>query len=155
MKNRSLVDLCCILVLGDVYWAIDFLVYSNLETLGVGLPSNLKQFTDDFTFWALIVVGVSVLAVLVWYVLGEWGLRSTTMSSSGWTVLWVVLMLLVIGTAVTATILVGTEAAENGNWYWVGLFYVGGCLLYYWLTTVFFSAVAVKTIPPGSFLRRW
>jgi hypothetical protein len=153
MKNRALIDLCCIFALGAVYWALIYLACTNdvLESLGV-TPAVGQTFTQDFSFWAQIGWGVSVLAVLVWYVLGEWGLRATTMSSSGWMVLWVVLLLLVVGTGMTAVFL-GPQATENS--YWLGIFYVGGGLIFYWLTTMFFSPVSIKTIPPGSSLRRW
>jgi hypothetical protein len=153
MKNRSTIDLFCIIGLGAVFWAMIYLAttYDLLETWVT--PENGKTFGQEFSDWAMIVMGISFLAVLVWYVLGEWGPRAHTMSSGAWMALWVCLLALVLAAAFAA-ILLGPQATENS--YVLALFFIGGGVLFYWIATVCFSPVGVKTIPPlATLVRRW
>jgi hypothetical protein len=154
MKNRFIIDLLCILLLGAGYYLLIYLAVTNdvPESIGVQ-PADGKTFSGEFNDWSLIVMGVTILSVLVWYILGEWGLRSTTMSSGGFLALWLCLLLLVIAGGVCA-IFLGPQASDGA--YILGIWYVGVAIIFYWLLTVLFSPVAVKTIPPlATVIRKW
>jgi len=115
-----------------------------------------QLFLDDFNYWAAIVMGTSLLAVLSWYVLGEWGLRAQRTSSGSWMIIWFVLLTLVIISAFAAQFMGPKPSPESGNGDLLTLFFFGGGAFFYWLATVCFSPIAIKTVPPlAKYIRRW
>ncbi len=157
MKNRPVIDLFAIFVLYVIYWALIYVAYEyNLpDAMGVTPVSNTtgQQFRDDFNYWAQIVMGISFFAVLAWYVLGEWGPRAHRTSSGTWMLIWFCLMALVL-VAAFAAVWMGPKASENG--YALALFFFGGGIIFYWIATMCFSPIGIKTLVPGARLvRRW
>ncbi|MGO4881284.1 MAG: hypothetical protein ACLP59_10720 [Bryobacteraceae bacterium] len=154
MKNRVMIDLFCIFGLGAVYFALIYLAaaYSLPENLGL-TPEHGDTFAGDFSYWSFIVAGFSVLAVLAWYVLGEWGPRAQSWSSGKWMALWLFFLAVVLVVGFVATF-EGPQATDNA--FVLPLFYFGGGIIFYWFATMCFSPVGIKTAPPGArWVRRW
>ena len=157
MKNRPVIDLLSIFALYVIYWTLIYLAteYNLPDALGVTPVSNVtgQQFRDDFNYWSQIIMGVSLFAVLAWYVLGEWGPRAQRTSSGTWLLIWFCLLAFVLA-ASFAAVWMGPQASENG--YALALYFFAGGIIFYWLATMCFSPIGIKTVAPGArIVRRW
>ena len=157
MKNRFAVDLLLIFAVYAIYWSLIYMAteYNLPDAIGVTPVSGTtgEQFRADFNYWAQIIMGVSLFAVLAWYVLGEWGLRAHSTSSGTWTLIWLCLLAMVL-IAAFAAVWMGPQASENG--YALDLFYFGGGVIFFWLATMCFSPLGIKYVVVGSrIIRRW
>jgi hypothetical protein len=163
MKNRVTIDLLIILVIYAVYFAIIYLI-----TLpDVNLPSQLgvtpalsggqqvaeQDFLDQFNWWAMLVMGVSLVCMLGWYVLVEWAIRPHRATSGTFALTWLILLVIVIATGIIA-FMFGPQASENP--YVLALFYVLSGVVFFYLASVCCSPTNAKyLIPPARQIRRW
>ena len=93
------------------------------------------------------------MVTFAWYVVGQWGFKPHSTTSSTWLLVWLVGLVLVIGAGITAFWL-GPIPSQNPARL-AGFYLLSGALFYY-LATVLFSPVNVKYIVPGSkTFRRW
>lgn len=87
MRSRVLIDLAFIVLIYCVYMAIVVLVYGPEHVLTPPERVDLDSFP-----W--IVLGSSFLAMLAWYVIGEWGIKPHA-GVGAWYATWLLLLALV------------------------------------------------------------
>lgn len=109
------------------------------------------EFKDGFQTWAGIVAGISLLCMIVWYVLGEWGPRANKVSAAGWLITWFLLLLVVV-LAVLGAFFMGPKASEHGE-ILVAFYFFTGVFFYFW-ASVLFSPTSTKYAVPGSRMLR-
>src|SRR5262245_51792977 len=113
MRIRIVIDLLWIVVLYAIYWAFlyvaaapDNQLLEKLEifepTLGSGVPMERTEFYDQFQTWAQLVMGLSLLATVCWYVIGQWGPKPHSTGWSTWLLIWLVGLAVVLAGGFTA-----------------------------------------------------
>lgn len=157
MSKRTITDLMLIIALYAVYWACIYLAVSyNLPQQLEVMPQpgvDADAFLTDFNTWSLVVMGISLLAALGWYVLGAWGPKAHSTRHGTWTLIWFMGFALTV-LAGFAAIWFGPQVSERI--YILALFYLGGGILFYYLASMLFSPVNIKYEVLGSKLfRRW
>lgn len=164
--RRAVIDLTLIVVVYLIYWGLIVLATSDpsdnlLTMLGITASAaanasadpNGTQFREDFTDWAMGIMFVSGIAVLIWYVLGEWGPRAQRTSGGTWVIIWLVLFVVVLAAGLIA-VFVGPQASEN-ELALASVFLTSG-VLFFWLATVFLSPVTIKHLVfPAKYVRFW
>jgi len=156
MTNKQVgIDFLKIIVIYGVYWTLIYLAatYNVPGSLGViyhspnGQVANEETFTEPLLLWAQVVMGTSLLCCLMWYVLGEWGLKPYKTQHGTWVLIWWVLLVVVLLTGILAAFM-GPQATENG---WVlAMFYLLGGAGFYYIATIFCSPVNTKYVVSGS-----
>jgi hypothetical protein len=160
MRNRAVADLLLIMALYVAYWTLIYLATADpsnniLTVFGISptADGDPDQFREAFKAWATGLMIVSLLVVLVWYVLGEWGPRAHRRSDTWWVIAWLVLFAVALGAGLVAAF-GGPQASEN-EFGLAALFCAGG-VFFFWLATVFFSPVAIKHLVfPAKYVRFW
>lgn len=157
MSKRVIADVMLILALYAVYWTCIYLAVSyNLpQQLNVTIPQDVDEsaFLTNFNNWSLVVMGISLLAALGWYVLGAWGPKAHSTGHGTWVLIWFMGLALTIA-AGFAALWFGPQVSEN--MYVLVLFYMGGGVVFYYLASMLFSPANIKYEVLGSKLfRRW
>jgi hypothetical protein len=164
MKSRVPFDLLSILVLYGLFWALIYMVALPQYDLGAELevfPPVLAgggfmdwlEFYDSFQSWARLVMALSLVATLGWYVVGQWGPKPHSTKAGTWRLIWLVGLLLVVGGGFAAFWL-GPMPSHNPHL--LAIFYLVSGAFFYYAATVLFSPVNVKYAVPGSkWFRRW
>jgi hypothetical protein len=154
--KKTPIHLIGIIVLYALFFGLIYLMAISgqplLQRLNV-LPKEGtgEDYRDSFRNWAMIVMGVSLLATLLWYVLAEWGFRVAIPVAQGKRLIWALWLAVTILAAFAAVFFC---PAASINSYIPTLFYFLGGTGFYYLATVLFSPVSYKYTPPGaSFLR--
>jgi hypothetical protein len=110
---------------------------------------------DIIDYFPWIVLGVSLLASLAWYVTGEWGIRPHA-SVGVWYTVWFVLLALVVVTAAVVAIYEPTYFQKDSDidtYWWLHL---AGGIGFYYLSSVLFSPSSAKyLIWPAKYIRTW
>lgn len=162
MKNRFVIDLLWIVVLYAIYFVLVFLIatpeYQVLEELEVFPPLLLdgtlmtpENFYYQFEGQAQVALGLSLLATLAWYILGQWGPKPHSMKASAWVLLWMLGVAFALGGGLFIYFYYPVPSLNGGL---MLAFLAGSALVFYYLATVLLSPVGVKFIPPGSKLLR-
>ncbi|HUC19887.1 MAG TPA: hypothetical protein VMR98_00110 [Candidatus Polarisedimenticolaceae bacterium] len=114
----------------------------------------LDEWRQLFRYWATFGIAIGLVAALIWYLLGQWGL-----SLNNWTnannkrVVWLLFLLLPLGAFVTGWLL--TPPVQEGA-FLATVFYLANNVAVYYLGTLCFSPSSFKYTPLGaSTLRRW
>lgn len=157
MRSRAVKDLILILVIYGIYSAAIYLLSVNsvLDSLGVASTRQdiANTLNDEFAMWSFIVMGVSLVCMLAWYVLGEWGIKAHRASSGTYWLTWLILLVIVLGVAFVAYF---EGPQPDTNAYVLALFYFGGGFLFYYFASVFCSPINAKyLIPPSRQVRSW
>jgi hypothetical protein len=157
MTKRTVTDLMLIIAVYAVYWTFIYLatVYNLPQQLQVTPQTGVEDadFLTSFNYWSLVVMGISLLAALGWYVLGAWGPKAHTTSRGTWTLIWFMGLALSLAAGFVA-IWLGPQASENN--YVLAVIYLVAAALFYYLATMLFSPVNIKYVVVGSKLfRRW
>jgi len=156
--NKTFMHVAGIAILYSGYFALIYMMamYTEpwLQALNV-LPMTLDgpAYRDSFRNWALLVMGVSLVATVFWYWLAEakFCVATPTVHSkrTAWAVAFVPLIL-----AGLAAEFLGPKA--QGNAYIPRLFFFLGGTGFYYLATLLFSPVSYKYTPLGaSKIRAW
>jgi hypothetical protein len=172
MRNRLLIDVLWIIVVFGLFAAVVYLTPQPvllLESMAVAPPTNEVtgepgSLYDDpetgepgyytqFELQAEMVLAISLLGVLAWYVVGQWGPKPHATKPATWTLIWLLDFLFVIGGAIAVFFSYPMPAANDQ--FVVIIFAVIAALSFY-IATVLFSPVNIKFVVPGSkIFRRW
>jgi hypothetical protein len=157
MTRRTVTDLMLIIAVYAVYWTCIYLatVYNLPQELQVIPQTGVDpaDFATNFNYWSLVVMGISLLSALSWYVLGAWGPKAHSTSRGTWILIWFMGLVASL-TAGFIAIWLGPQASENA--YVLAAIYLLAAALFYYLATMLFSPVNVKYVVAGSKLfRRW
>lgn len=162
MNNRTLIDLLCIIAFFAIYFVLSYLavqVHYDLTAQLRILPGegmDVADLNEEFIVWSQLAMGVSFLAALAWYALGEWGLKAHTTSSGTWLLVWLLGLGLALAGGYIAFNQFVDQASPSENAQAAAFFYVGCGAVFYILTTLLFSPVHIKYVVPGSrYIRRW
>jgi hypothetical protein len=162
MRNNIGRDLMATILIYGAYFGLLYAVYSTkalIDTFGVspgavgGTVLDGEAYREDFHLWALSVMAVSFVLTLVWYGIGEWGMKSHRVAEGTKLMIWGILLLL--------TLLAGAGAVSEGppaelNSHIPMLIQVLGGSGFFYLATALFSPETCKYVPPGaSWFRRW
>lgn len=116
-----------------------------LERLVIPPPGvKLPQWLDSFKFWANWGITVSLVAILLWYVIAQWGFKVNHWSASGKRVIWSLFFILPVIVIILGFVL--TQQAQEFGWI-VYLFYIFNGVLSYYLATALFSPSSFKYTP--------
>jgi len=155
--KRTIIDICLILVVYIVfgvciYLAVNFNLPLQLEVVPKDGVDD-AVFLESFNYWSLVVMGISLLVVLCWYILGAWGPKAHSTPRGTWITIWLMGLVVTVATGVVA-LFFGPQASQKA--YILGLYFIGGGALFYYLATMLFSPVNIKYAIKGSkLLRRW
>jgi hypothetical protein len=163
MKNRLLIDLVfTLLIYGIVFavlWVSPDLVDAQILNSGIDPGSDqgalLQTLIEKFQMYASIMLGVSLVSYLIWYVLGEYVVRPNA-SGSTWYLLWFVLLILILGSAGLTTYLSQVDMGDTKNYTpeYVATFYFASSVLLFYIVSVFFSPTHAKyRIWPAKYIR--
>jgi len=142
MRNRVLIDIAFMILIYGIYFAAVDLIYTQEVVLGGEHP--------DYFPW--IVLGVSLMANLTWYVIGEWGVRPNASVAVFYTA-WFVLLALIVTAAALAAVFEPLTFLDVVSYPWLN--FVGGLGAYY-LASVLFSPNSAKfLIWPSKIVRNW
>jgi hypothetical protein len=178
MSNRLIRDFLGTFVIFGIFVLLGVAIFNWHSLSWVGVEpaqpdtgvidsDTIAQYQKDLDSRAenalVLTGGVSILSVFAWYLIGQWGPRAQRLSTLIWKLLWWFLLMLIVITA------------GFGDWYWLkqgdaskyvnhvesawmnaaGVSLVAGGL-FYWVTTVCFSPLNIKYMPPlARYLRRW
>jgi hypothetical protein len=155
--KRALIDICLILVVYVafgvcIYLAVSFNLPQQLEVIPKdGMDDAV--FLESFNYWSLVVMGISLLVALCWYILGAWGPKAHSTSRGVWVTIWLMGLVVTIVAGVVA-LFFGPQASEKA--YILGLYFISGGALFYYLATMLFSPVNTKYVVIGAkLLRHW
>ena len=139
MKNRVLTDILAILVLYGVYAAIIYLVSTQSTILGIS-PQRFRmvEFILHFKNDSWIVMAVSLMCMLAWYVLGEWGIKPYAPSGT-WLLVWFFLLVVILGAAIAVAFMDPLNST-------VTTYYFIGGVFFFYLGSVFFSPLNAKYV---------
>ena len=157
MTRRTITDLMLIIAVYAVYWSCIYLAttYNLPQQLQVTPQPGVEDadFLLNFNYWSLVVMGISLLAALGWYVLGAWGPKAHSTSHGTWILIWFMGLALALAAGFLA-IWLGPQASDRA--YILAAFYLVAASLFYYLATMLFSPVNIKYVVTGSKLfRRW
>ena len=157
MNKRIIADVILILALYGVYWMCIYLAvsYDLPQQFEVTPPPGVEEgdFLANFNYWSLVVMGISLLTALSWYVLGAWGPKAHVTRHGTWTLIWLMGLAVVIGSGFIA-LWFGPQVSEK--MVVLALFYFGGGIIFYYLASMLFSHVNVKYEVIGAkVFRRW
>lgn len=141
MKSRVLLDFMLIFAVYVVYLAVTLIV--SLTATG--------DMAEAMSGASLGVVGVSLLCALVWYVLGEWSIRSWA-SLATWYSLWFLLLLVIVAVAAVMQFVGSWKLPDTGM---NVTMFVGGAGFYYLATMLFSPFHAKFLIWPSKHIRNW
>jgi len=147
IKKYVVVHFIGILIISAVFYLLANLVEKDLVLKNSVIPPpgvKLPQWLDSFKFWANCSVTASVLAILLWYVIAQWGIKVNHWLASGKRVIWGLIFILPIAAAILGFVF--TKQAQEGGWY-AYLFYILNGLLCYYLATAWFSPLSFKYTP--------
>jgi hypothetical protein len=155
MKSRLFADCILIVVIYAVFAAVVVLAtqFNLPEIMDVRPGKGANTFLDDFQNWAFVSVGVSFLATVFWYVIGEWGPAPSAGNQGSSILIWLIGLIL-SGVGGILGYFYGPQP-QTGLELLV-MFYVGSAIFFYYLATMLFSPVNVKYVVPGTKLfRKW
>ena len=162
MNSNIVRDLAAIVLIFVIFFGGLYLIDTQkamTDVFGVtpgvveGKTPTADQYRQDFFMWSQVVLGVSLILTLMWYGLGEWGLRAHRMGDGSKLLIWVVLLVIEL-TIVVVAVLSGPPADFNAHV--PVLIYLADGVLSFWLATVLFSPLDWKYVPPpAKLLRRW
>ncbi|HZE72494.1 MAG TPA: hypothetical protein VE135_23540 [Pyrinomonadaceae bacterium] len=117
-----------------------------------GPEITLDFWRESFRFWALVGVGIALLAALLWFVLGQWWFSLDRWTSADKRTIWITLGVVALVAAVPGVVLT-PAAQEGGRLAWP--FYLLNNLIVFYLSTVLFSPASFKYTPWASSYLRW
>jgi hypothetical protein len=130
------IDIAGIFTIYGVYAGVAYLIFGPD-------PDDMMKYGQ----WALVMIGVSLLCTLVWYALGEWGIKPFAPRST-WMAAW---FLLLATTLVTAAVVTFLDKDNPVPW----LNFLGGFGAYYFASVLFSPAGAKYLIWPAKLIRTW
>lgn len=146
MSSRSFIDLAFVSLLYALYAGVAIWIYGVEQLSG-----------DDRDIYPLVALGVSLLAFLAWYVLGEWGIKATASRVTFYALWWVLLAVILVTAAVVSFLELG-EAGKDAHSSWVAyplLHFVGAVGAYYAASVLFSPRGATYLIWPSHRVRTW
>lgn len=153
---KYLVHFVGISIISAVFYLLANFVEKDLllERLVIPPPGvKLPQWLDSFKFWANWGITSSAGAVLLWYLIAQWGFKINHWSESGKRVIWGLFFILPVIVIILGFVF--TRQAQEFGWL-AYLFYILNGLLCYYLATVLFSPSSFKYAPLGADkIRRW
>jgi len=113
----------------------------------------IEDWLSEFQKWAIIVIVVSGLTSLFWYIMAQFAFHVDSWKESDKRGFWGVLILAPVIAVIVAVLF--TQGPKTGGWLVYLLYGLNGLLCYY-LSTVLFSPPSFKYTPWGATkLRRW
>jgi hypothetical protein len=121
--------------------------------VSTGPNITLDEWRKSFRDWAMLGIGVALVAALMWYALGQWGFRLNRWVNAGKRGVWALMFVLPLGAFVAAYLL--TPPVQEGD-ILATVFYLVNNVAVYYLATVWFSPSSFKYTPVGAtVLRYW
>ncbi len=154
MKHLACIVGIALITVG-VYFLMFYVEIKILEGQVIP-PAGVKigLWLDGFKHWAVIGIGISCAASLLWYALGQclFNIDGSGKANSG-RIVWCLLLVLP-----AVAIILGiyyTKFPQEAGWI-AFVFYILNAILCYYLTTALFSPDKLKYVVPGSkYLRFW
>jgi hypothetical protein len=113
--------------------------------VSTGPNITLDVWRESFRYWAQIGIAITMIAALIWFVLGQWfSSMNNWLSANKKRTVWLGLFL-VAGLAVVPGIVLTPLAQDWGRLAWV--FYILNNLSFYYLATALFSPSSFKYVP--------
>lgn len=153
LKNSGLIVLTILFALLFVLAVIpaeDYLLDTLVTT---GPDIMLDAWREVFRYWATFGCLVALVAALLWYMLGQWGISLNSWRNAGKRMVWLSMLILPVGAAIAGWLL--TPPAQE--WAFLAtVFYLVNNLAVYYVGTLCFSPSSFKYTPLGATtLRHW